>query len=131
VSYSIQWHPHGAYKKFDGAIKMAELLESLTRVQCHPDYDKFQFTITDFLDAKYLGFSESELMLYGAHVLGGEYVNKKLLVGIVATDPEILHLLRNSYEPLVRYLVGYFSTVNACESWVSEKTGIAVEFRRN
>lgn len=128
MSCTIQWHRDGAYKKFDGNITMAELLRSLSQVQNHRDFDTFKFTITDFLDASNIEFSESEMMLYGANVIGGEFNNKRLAVGIVVTDPEVIHLLKTRYQPLVNYSVGYFPTLKECESWILETTGLSVQF---
>jgi hypothetical protein len=107
---------------------MNELLGSLSRVQSHENYDTFRFTITDFLDAKNIEFSEPEMLMYGAQVIGGGCINRKLVVGVVATDPDVINLLKSRYEPLVHYLVGYFPTLKECESWILEKTGTVVQF---
>lgn len=128
MTYELKWHPYGAYKKFSGVVSMQELLRSLSEVQSHPNYDTFRFTITDFVGAQKIEFNESEMLQYGAQVIGGGYVNNKLAVGIVVTDPEVIELLKSRYEPLVRYQVAYFSSLSDCERWVSEKTASTVSF---
>jgi hypothetical protein len=110
---------------------MAELLQSLSKVQCHPNYGSFEFTITDFLEAESIEFNESDMMLYGAHAIGGEFVNRKLVVGIVVTDPEVIALLKLRYEPLVHYSVGYFPTLKECKSWIEEKSPTMSLFSRS
>jgi hypothetical protein len=107
---------------------MAELLRSLADVQCHPNYAQFQFTITDFLDVEKIYFKESDVMMYGAHVIGGEYTNPGLAIGIVVTDPAIIHLLKSRYQRLVHYQVAYFATLEECGKWILEQTGTALEF---
>jgi hypothetical protein len=127
VTYSVQWPTFGAYKKFSGIVTMPELLGSLALVHSHPDFDNFKFTITDFLDVESIDFKESDMSLYGAQVIAGQVSNRELAIGIVVTDPAIIHLLKTRYERLVRYPVGYFATLEECSKWVSDKAGVSVE----
>jgi hypothetical protein len=128
MPYTVTWPQRGAYKKFSGKVSMDELLESLSIVQCHPDFDTLRFSITDFLDVEGFEFKERDILLYGANVIGGQMNNPRLVIGIVATHPDILALLKTRYEPIVRYPVGYYPTREACAQWVEEMTGIAVIF---
>jgi hypothetical protein len=128
MPYTITWPDRGTYKKFSGHVTMAELLKSLSQVQCHPEFNRFKFSVTDFLEMEKFEFKEGDDKLYAAYVMGGEYTNSKLAVGIVATDSTILGLLKTRYEPLTKYPVSYFSTLEECEKWVQKLTGTAVQF---
>ena len=128
MPYTVQWPKRGAYKKFSGNVTMSELLNSLSDVQCNPNYDTFEFSITDFLEVDNIALNEADVTTYVARAIGGEFTNDKLAVGIVVTDPKMISLLKTRYQPLVAYQVGYFSTLEACSEWVLEKTGTKVEF---
>jgi hypothetical protein len=127
MAYFVQWPKQGAYKKFSGNVPMSELLDSLSIVQCNPNYDTFKFTITDFLDVEKIDFNEADVTLYGARVIGGEMTNSRLVVGIVVTNPEIIHMLKTRYERLVGYSIGYFANLEDCTKWIKVKTGTDVE----
>jgi hypothetical protein len=129
MSYTLQWPERGAYKKFSGIVTMPELLESLSKVQCHFDYDRLAYSITDFLDVEEFSLNESDVMLYGAQVIGGQFTNPRLLVAILVTDPVIIKFLKSRYEPLTRYTVAYFPTLLECAKWIELKTGLPVTFR--
>jgi hypothetical protein len=124
----MQWHQYGVYKKFSGNVTMPELLKSLTDVQRHSDYNSFRFTITDFLDAKSIDFNESDIKMYGAHVIAGQFTNHRLAIGIVVTNSDVINILKTRYERLVDYEVRYFPTLEECESWILHKTQTTVQF---
>ncbi len=128
MPYTVQWPKRGAYKKFSGNVTMAELLNSLSEVQCNPDYGNFEFSITDFLEVENVALNEADVTTYVARAIGGEFTNDKLAIGIVVTDPDIISLLKTRYQPLVAYPVGYFSTLEECGKWILKRTGRIVEF---
>jgi len=128
MSYVIQWSKQGAYKKFSGEMTLDELLSSLSEVQCHPDFDVFKYSITDFLDVTNYESFDAYDKLYVAWVKGGEYVNPSLQVGIVVDDSLIIELLKARYEPYTKYAVRYFLTRDECRTWVEKSIGSAAPF---
>ena len=101
---------------------MGELLGSLTEVQSHHHYESFWYSIVDFMDVKTYDFSEFDFLTYRAQVRGGEYLNTRMISGLVVTDPAILELLKTRYEAFTRYQVAYFPTFAACKEWVEKTT---------
>jgi hypothetical protein len=128
MSYTIHWSRFGVNKKFSGHVTTKELLKSLTEVQSHPDYESYKFAITDFLEVESIDFVEREMLMYGAHAVGGGYLNAQLVIGIVVTNTDIIDVLKSRYEKIVKYPVGYFSSLDDCNAWILEKTGVTVRF---
>jgi hypothetical protein len=128
MPYIVKRTERGAYRKFSGIVSMDELLGSLSKVQCDPNYARFMFSVVDFLDVEKIDFDNTKMQHYGAQVIGGQYTNPSLVIGIVVTDPDTIAVLKTRYEPLVQYPVGYFSTLQECQQWIEEKTGTSIKF---
>lgn len=124
MSYTIEWHEYGAIKKHEGFVSMRELLESLAKVQRRADFKSFRFSITDFSQVQRIEFNETEMLTYGAHVIGGQFANRQLHIGIVTTDPAVIEVLKRRYQPMVKYPVRYFDTLEECKHWVAQEANV-------
>jgi protoheme ferro-lyase len=126
MAYSITWHKRGAYKKFNGHITAGEFMESISTVNCHPDYDTFKFTVNDFLDVVSYDVSADDVTLFAAHGLGAKVSNQKVVMAIITKDAAITRIVQALYAPLTEYEIGYFSSLAETQEWLTRRTGIAV-----
>ena len=127
MTYSINWHKRGAYKKFAGHITATEFMESISAVNCHPDYDSFKFTVNDFLDVVSYDVTADDVTLFAAHGLGAKVSNQNVVMAIITKDAGIQCIVQMLYAPLTEYEIGYFQNLADAVVWLSAKTGIDVE----
>lgn len=117
----------GVYKRFSGNVCATEFFSSISEVQNHPDYDFFKFSAINFLDVDSYEISLDDVTGFIALGLGAKISNPNLVVAIVATHDGILTLIRNHYEPIAGYKMGYFQCDADATVWLKAQTNLAVE----
>jgi len=126
MPYAITWHKRGAYKKFSGHITAAEFLESISVVNCHPDYDTFKFTANDFLAVSSYEVTADDVTLFAAHGLGAKVSNQHVVMAIITKDADITRIVQALYAPLTEYDIGYCENLAEAREWLTLKTGATV-----
>jgi hypothetical protein len=89
MPYSLVWEPGGVYKKFNGVVTGAELLQSVIEVSMDTRFIKAQFEVSDYLDAVNTDFSQDALNEVRAVRIGSFMRNPRIKVAIVTHDSEI------------------------------------------
>jgi hypothetical protein len=126
MSYQIKWLTRGAYKSFSGHITAGEFFSGIAAIQNHPDYNSFKFSINNFLEVADYEITREDVVNYVALGLGAKVSNPNLVVAIVATDAGILRLIREEYEPMAKYVIGYFVTDEDAVQWIKQVTQLTV-----
>ncbi|HPW28976.1 MAG TPA: hypothetical protein PLL01_06260 [Rhodoferax sp.] len=126
MPYAITWHKRGAYKKFSGHVTAGEFLESISVVNCHPDYDTFKFTVNDFLNVESYDVTADDVTLFAAHGLGAKVSNQNVVMAIITTDAGIRRIVQALYAPLTEYEIQYCQNLAEAEDWLTMRTGESV-----
>ncbi len=126
MPYAITWHKRGAYKKFSGHITAGEFLESISVVNCHPEYDTFRFTVNDFLDVASHDVTEDDVTLFAAHGLGAKVSNQNIVMAIVTTDAGVRRIIQALYAPLTEYEIAYCQNLAEAAEWLTMRIGESV-----
>ena len=118
----IRWEEHGVFRKFYGVFKFQELLASVKTVGGDIRFADLRFSILDCLELQDPDFSDAELELVAAHLLGESNSNPSILVAVVTTS-EAAHSMLQCFMALgiCPYPMKTFSTVVDARMWVSQR----------
>ena len=119
----IRWEQHGVFRKFYGVFKFQELLASVKTVGGDIRFADLRFSILDCLELQDPDFSDAELELVAAHLLGESDSNLSILVAIVTTS-EGAHSMLQRFMTLgiCPYPMKIFSTVVDARMWISRQS---------
>jgi hypothetical protein len=126
MAYETKWLHRGVYKCFSGHVCATEFFSGIAEVQNHPDYDLFKFSINNFLDVVSYDISLDDVTAFVALGLGAQFSNPNMVVAIVATHDGILSLIRNHYEPMAEYTIGYFQCDTDATAWLEKQTNLKI-----
>jgi hypothetical protein len=117
MPFEVTWSGRGYYKRVYGAVSAVDFLQSITKVQNHPDFDSLRFGINDFLGVESFQLTPSDIDLYAATSIGASISNPRMQIAIVATDPRIIAMVK-AYAQLAPFPTEFFETPDAAHQWV-------------
>jgi hypothetical protein len=118
MAFEIVWEPKGVYKKMVGSVSAREFMGSIAALQNDPRYDTLRYSINDFLEVDSFQATESDIHLFAATGIGASISNPKIQIAIVATDPQLIEMVK-VYAALSPYKVHFFSTLGNARQWAS------------
>ena len=104
MPYSLIWEPGGVYKKFNGVVTGAELLQSVGEVSLDYRFASAQYEVSDYLDAVSTDFSQDALNEVRAVRIGSFMSNPRinLTLGVDAySDSFIAKLASARYDVII------------------------------
>jgi hypothetical protein len=116
----LHWEDRGVVKRYFGQVSSDELLAPVVATEADERFDTLRFVINDFLEAKSVAFTQADIDAIAAHDLGAAATNPHIKVAVVATQPEVIDLVRRYMQAAVRaYPTSIFSTMAEARAWVA------------
>jgi hypothetical protein len=82
----LKWEARGVVRQFSGFVSAEEFVASAHRIECHPDFDRFDYLIDDFTAARGNGIDAEALEEVAAIGFGARSSNNALRVVVVTPD---------------------------------------------
>ncbi len=122
MPYSLQWEPHGVYKKFSGLVTGAELVRSVNEVANHIQFAGARYEISDYLGADATDFSQDALNEVRAVRIGSFSRNPRVRVAIVTLDEGIQQRIYSTIAArLTMHQTKIFSAVADANAWLGRE----------
>jgi hypothetical protein len=100
MPYRIRWEGHGVYRRFYGAITLAEFREANKEMRSDVRHEGIRYIISDYLEAQPApDITERDLRAFAVRERVHFYDSPDTVQAIVATDPRTVALARY-YESL-------------------------------
>jgi hypothetical protein len=119
MPYSLTWEPGGVYKKFNGVVTGAELLQSVVEVAMDIRFVTAQYEVSDYLDAVSTDFSQDALNEVRAVRIGSFMNNPRIKVAIVTHDTEIQQRIYSTIAArLTLHQTKVFNAIAEANTWL-------------
>ena len=119
MPYSLIWEPGGVYKKFNGMVNGAELLQSVNEVATDARFANAQYEVSDYLDADSTDFSQDALNEVRAVRIGSFMRNPRIKVAIVTHDTEIQQRIYSTIAArLTLHQTKVFNAISEANTWL-------------
>lgn len=123
----MEWEPRGVRSRFHGTVTAADLLQHVTEVCRHPDFDALRFSILDFRDATD-AVDDDELLAVQANLTGAQFTNPRILVAALTSNPgTIAHLTRFIRRGVLNRQIQVFLTPEAAMAWIEEQSAFRMQ----
>ena len=90
----INWEPRGVCFTPTGVLHAGGLLDMLTRIGAHPDFDRFRYVIADLTACPPLTRCRETLDAVMAQMIGAHYSNPHIAVYVVSGDRLVVRIAR-------------------------------------
>jgi hypothetical protein len=125
MPYSLVWEPSGVYKKFNGVVTGAELLQSVVEVSMDARFARSQYEVSDYLDAVSTDFSQDSLNEVRAVRIGSFMNNPRIKVAIVTHDTEIQQRIYSTIAArLTLHQTKVFNAVSDANTWLGREEAV-------
>ncbi len=122
MPYSLIWEPGGVYKKFNGVVTGAELLQSVGEVSMDYRFASAQYEVSDYLDAVSTDFSQDALNEVRAVRIGSFMSNPRIKVAIVTHDTEIQQRIYSTIAArLTLHQTKVFNAIADANTWLGRE----------
>ena len=122
MPYSLIWEPDGVYKKFNGVVTGAELLQSVVEVAMDIRFVTAQYEVSDYLDAVSTDFSQDALNEVRAVRIGSFMNNPRIKVAIVTHDTEIQQRIYSTIAArLTLHQTKVFNAIADANTWLGRE----------
>ena len=119
MPYSLTWEPDGVYKRFNGVVTGAELLQSVIEVAMDIRFVTAQYEVSDYLDAVSTDFSQDALNEVRAVRIGSFMNNPRIKVAIVTHDTEIQQRIYSTIAArLTLHQTKVFNAISEANTWL-------------
>lgn len=119
MPYSLTWEPDGVYKRFNGVVTGAELLQSVVEVAMDIRFVSSQYEVSDYLDAVSTDFSQDALNEVRAVRIGSFMNNPRIKVAIVTHDTEIQQRIYSTIAArLTLHQTKVFNAISEANTWL-------------
>ena len=119
MPYSRTWEPDGVYKRFNGVVTGAELLQSVIEVAMDIRFVTAQYEVSDYLDAVSTDFSQDALNEVRAVRIGSFMNNPRIKVAIVTHDTEIQQRIYSTIAArLTLHQTKVFNAISEANTWL-------------
>jgi hypothetical protein len=119
MPYSLTWEPDGVYKRFNGVVTGAELLQSVIEVAMDIRFVSSQYEVSDYLDAVSTDFSQDALNEVRAVRIGSFMNNPRIKVAIVTHDTEIQQRIYSTIAArLTLHQTKVFNAISEANTWL-------------
>jgi hypothetical protein len=120
LGYELHWEDRGVVKRYFGHVSSEELLAPVIATEADERFDRLRFVINDFLQAKSVAFTQSDIDTIAAHDMGAALTNPHIKVAVVAAQPEVIDLVRRYMKAAaLAYPTSIFSTMAEARAWVA------------
>ncbi len=117
MPFQIIREPRGIYKKFSGHVCKEEFLQSVFQTQNDPDFDRLTYSLVDYLAVTSHDVENLQVDTAAAFALGAEFVNPRIKIIVVTTDPAIRNLVMR-FTAISNYPLGLFTTLEEARQWL-------------
>jgi hypothetical protein len=125
MPYSLTWEPDGVYKKFNGVVTGAELLQSVVEVSNDIRFGRSQYEVSDYLEAHSTDFSQDALNEVRAVRIGSFMSNPRIKVAIVTHDSEIQQRIYSTIAArLTLHQTKVFNAVADANTWLGREGAV-------
>ena len=125
MPYSLIWEPGGVYKKFNGVVTGAELLQSVGEVSMDVRFVSAQYEVSDYLDAASTDFSQDALNEVRAVRIGSFMSNPRIKVAIVTHDTEIQQRIYSTIAArLTLHQTKVFNAIADANTWLGRDDAV-------
>lgn len=112
MGYRLVWEGPVVTRVFSGCLSFDDMVNSMNEVEGHPGFDQVRHSINDFLSVTRVDLTEDQVEELAAIDRAAALTNPRVVVSVVATDPEILKLSKAYTESaLAAYPVATFGTL--------------------
>ena len=94
IQNNINWEARGVCFTETGPCHAGVLLEALSRIGAHPDFDRFHYVLADLSACPALNRCQDSLDPLLAQMIGAHYSNPRVTVYVVTNDALLLRLTR-------------------------------------
>ncbi len=121
MSLRLHWEPpRGLVKHHFGHVPDAEVLEGNRIAEADARFDTLRYVINDFTDCDSLDTSRTDIETIAAIDGAASISNPRILVAIVATDPDVVAASKAYAEsPLNAFATRLFPTMNQARAWLA------------
>jgi hypothetical protein len=121
MSVEIVWEPEGVWRKFHGTLTSEDLLRSVTLVHGDWRFDRLRYSLNDFLAVERLDLDRSAIEEAAAQAIGAMHSNHRLIMAMVATNPEVIEAVRLFMSsPLSSFPAAFFTTAEEARLWLGK-----------
>jgi hypothetical protein len=96
VAYTIEWRKYGAIKQFSGMVSFDDVIQSEREISSNSKYMELWYVVSDYLNARQLGMTDTERQDVRAFRLGGFYSNPRIKFAFVTDDLGIKNAIEKS-----------------------------------
>lgn len=119
MPFEITFEPRGAYKRFWGVVSGSEIVDSTFKVQAHPDYDRFRYSINDMLGVESFAYTDADIETLAVHNLGAMRTNPRVKIAVVSNHARATEIIRALASGRFRsHPMKVFETLDDARKWV-------------
>lgn len=122
MPYDHTWEPRGVYRRYFGAVTIAERRQSFDQICADPRFDDLRYTITDYLDVESYEITEQATMEIAAMHVGPTRTNPRIVIAAVAVDERIIGAIQHFISlQFIAQPYRIFATEEAARAWIAEE----------
>lgn len=124
MPFELEWEPKGVVRKYTGHLTVPEFLRSVEEVHSDWRFDSLLYSLNDFSGVEKVDVDREAVETAAAHSIGATRSNRKLVLAIVATNPDVLALAKLfSSPPLSSFPAEFFGSVSDARAWLKARFG--------
>lgn len=126
MPFELIWEPRGVYRRYHGAVTIAERERSFDLICGDPRFDRLRYTLTDYLEVSDYEVSEPATEEIAARHIAPMQINPRIVIAAVAVDPRIVAAIEHFIS--LSFVAGpyrVFATEPAARDWIALQDTVA------
>ena len=120
VAYTIEWRKYGAIKQFTGMVSFDDVIQSEREISSNSKYMDLRYVVSDYLNARQPGMSDTERRDIRALRLGGFYSNPRIKFAFVTDDINVKSNIEKSIlDGETLHATQVFKTMEDAMAWAA------------
>ena len=130
MPFDLTWEAHGVYRRYRGAVTIAERERSFDLICGDPRFDGLHYALTDYLEVSDYEVSETATEEIAARHIAPMQINPRIVIAAVAVDPRIVAAIEHFIS--LSFVAGpyrVFATEQAARDWIAVQRPVAGPLR--
>ncbi len=99
MASSVSWEHFGTCTNYSGVVTFDDFMGAVLEIHSSPNYSRFRYSIHDMSSAQRIDFSGVDMTYIVSQELGARFTNPKVKASVVASDPDMIDMIRTFTEP--------------------------------
>lgn len=120
MPFALSWEPRGVYRRYFGAVTVAERERSFDAICSDPRFDQLSFSITDYLSVDQYEIDPAATEEIAARHIGPLRTNPNIVIAAVVADPRIIEAIEHFIS--LRFVTQdyrIFATLVEARAWIA------------